>query len=97
MDCPCTLKDLWPFGCNLRRPLSKCPLSRGKKENKGTGKNMAKRGENFVNFETLYKCNYSLLEKLCSRTDVDCTLVWRQSKVFKIKELGACITSQVAM
>lgn len=64
MDCPCALKDLWPFECNLRRPLSKFPLIQRKKENKGTGKNMAKIGRKktlknntLVNFETLYKYN----------------------------------------
>lgn len=31
MDCPCTLKDLWPFEYNVRRQLWKCPLIQGKK------------------------------------------------------------------
>lgn len=83
MDCPCTLKDLWPFQRNLRRPYSKCPLIQGKKENKDTGKGMAKirKKNNVVNFETLY--NYSLPEKLCSRTDVDCMLIWTKQSFLK--------------
>lgn len=74
------------------------PPIQGKKRKQGHWEEYGKElKKNLVNFETLYKCNYPSLEKLCNGTDVGCTLVWKQSKVLNIKELGACITSQVAM
>lgn len=98
MNCPRILKDLRHFGCNLKRSTLNYILFREKGKQGHWERQGKKRTKQIlVNFETLYKCNFSLLERLFCRTDVNCTLVWRQSEVFKIKEVDIFISSQVAM
>jgi len=76
MDCPWILKDLWHFGCNLKGSMLNYFLSREKgKQGHWERYGKEKGKENLVNFETLYKCNYFLLERLFCRTDVNCALV----------------------
>lgn len=76
MDCPWILKKLWHFGCNLERSMLNYLPSREKGKQRRWERYSKERGkENLVNFETLYKCNYSLPERLFCKTDINCTLV----------------------
>lgn len=75
MDCLWILRDLWHFGCNLRRSMLNYLLTKEKRKQGHRERHSREwREENLVNVETHYRCNCLWQERPFCRTEVNCTL-----------------------